>query len=199
MGNEKQRCAWCGTTDPLYIAYHDKEWGVPITDDQKLFEFMVLESAQAGLSWRVVLNKREGYRKAFKNFDPKKVAKMTTADVSRLLKDPSIIRNRKKVGATLQNAKAFLGIQKEFGSFAKYMWGWVDHAPVQQVWRKESQIPETTDLAIAMAKDLKKRGFAFLGPRVWYAHMQAVGMVNDHVTGCFRHKALGKRKRVTVS
>jgi DNA-3-methyladenine glycosylase I len=198
VGRKKVRCAWAGDSDERYIAYHDIEWGVPITDDQRLFEFIVLESAQAGLSWRTVLHKREGYRKAFKNFDPKKVAKMTEKDVTRLLTDPSIIRNRQKIASAIQNAKAFLSIQKEFGSFAKYMWSFVRGKPIQNRWKRDSDIPAVTDLAIEMAKDLKKRGFSFLGPTVWYAHMQAVGMVNDHVVHCFRHTPLAKRVRVKV-
>ncbi len=186
------RCAWAGTDDPLYVAYHDLEWGVPIRDDQKLFEFMVLESAQAGLSWRTILSRREGYRKAFKNFDPKKVAKMTDTDLERLLNDATIIRNRLKIKATFNNAQHFLEIQKEFGSFSKYMWSWVREKPIQNIWRKGNEVPATTELAITMAKDLKKRGFTFLGPTIWYAHMQAVGMVNDHVVGCFRHQEVKK-------
>ncbi len=190
--NRKPRCAWAGTTDENYIAYHDMEWGVPVTDDVKLFEFIVLESAQAGLSWKTILNRREGYRKAFKGFDPKKVAKMGEKDVARLVNDPSIIRNRMKIESTIKNAKAFLLVQKEFGSFSNYMWGWVKEKPVQGKRKKSSDIPAVTDLAIAMSKDLKKRGFSFLGPTVWYAHMQAVGMANDHVMSCFRYKDVVK-------
>lgn len=187
-----KRCGWAGTTDENYIAYHDEEWGVPMTDDVKLFEFIVLESAQAGLSWKTILNRREGYRKAFKGFDPNKVAKMSERDVVRLVNDPSIIRNRMKIESTIKNAKAFLLVQKEFGSFSNYMWGWVKGKPVQGKRKKSSDIPAVTDLAIAMSKDLKKRGFSFLGPTVWYAHMQAVGMVNDHISSCYRHAHIGK-------
>lgn len=183
----KTRCTWAGTADSLYIAYHDTEWGVPVADDLKLFEFIVLEGAQAGLSWRTILNRREGYRKAFKSFDPAKVARMTKKDVERLMHDTSIIRNRKKIESAINNAKAFLAVQKEFGTFGAYMWGWVDHQPIQNTWLSAKQVPVTTKLASAMAKDLKKRGFTFLGPTIWYAHMQAIGMVNDHTVDCFRH------------
>ncbi len=190
---DKKRCAWAGTTDEKYIAYHDKEWGVPVTDDIKLFEFIVLESAQAGLSWRTILNRREGYRKAFKGFDPNKVAKMSEKDVARLVTDPSIIRNRMKIESTIKNARAFLVVQNEFGSFSNYMWGWVKGKPIQGRRKVDADIPAVTDLALLMAKDLKKRGFSFLGPTVWYAHMQAVGMVNDHVQSCFRHREIPKK------
>ncbi len=185
-----KRCAWAEGKGPLYETYHDTEWGVPVYDDQKLFEFIVLESAQAGLSWQTVLNKREGYRKAFKNFDPKKVAKMTPAEQTKLLLNPGIIRNRLKIAATITNAEAFLRIQKEFGSFTTYMWHWVDGKPIDAKRQAMSDVPAVTDLAIMMAKDLKKRGFKFLGPTVWYAHMQAVGIVNDHTIDCFRHKQI---------
>lgn len=187
-----RRCAWAKNKDKLYLNYHDTEWGVPVHDDQKLFEFIVLESAQAGLSWQTILNKREGYRKAFMNFDPKKVAKMTAKEEAKLLLDPSIVRNRLKIRATITNADAFLKIQKEFGSFSDYMWAWVNHKPLNERRRGIKDIPAVSPLAVAMAKDLKKRGFKFLGPTVWYAHMQAVGMVNDHTTDCFRHKEISK-------
>lgn len=186
---EPTRCRWAGTDDALYIAYHDTEWGVPVYDDQKLFEFIVLESAQAGLSWRTILHRREGYRKAFKNFDPKKVAEMTEVDVEKLMQDASIIRNRKKIESTIKNAKAFLAVQKEFGSFATYMWGFTGGKSLQNK-RKEGEVPAVTPLSTEMAKDLKKRGFGFLGETTWYAHMQAVGMVNDHTVTCFRYKEL---------
>jgi DNA-3-methyladenine glycosylase I len=169
METTNVRCAWPGD-DPLMIEYHDEEWGVRVTDDKKLFEFLVLESAQAGLSWRTILHKREGYRKLFAGFDVKKVAKFTAKDVARLLKDPAIIRNRLKIEATINNAQRFMEVQKEFGSFSKYMWGFVGH-----------------NTAPDFAKDLKKREFKFLGATTIYAHMQAVGMVNDHEAGCFRH------------
>ncbi len=185
----KTRCGWC-TDDPLYIDYHDKEWGVPVYDDQKLFEFITLEGAQAGLSWLTILKKREGYRKAFKNFDPKRCAKLTDKDVERLMQDESIIRNRLKINSVITNAQAFLKIQTEFGSFSKYMWDWVDGKPIVNSWDSLETVPAVTPLAEAMSKDLKKRGFKFLGPTIWYAHMQAVGMVNDHVTDCFRFREL---------
>lgn len=189
-----RRCDWAGEVNELYIKYHDNEWGVPVTDDRTLFEFITLEGAQAGLSWLTILKKKEGYRKAFKNFDPKKVAKMTKKDVERLMNDESIVRNRLKIESTISNAKAFLEVQKEFGSFAKYMWGWVDGKPIQNSWKKMHDVPAETDLTRRMSKDLKKRGFRFVGPTIWYAHMQAVGMVNDHTTDCFRYKEVQKIK-----
>ncbi len=185
-----KRCKWTEGGDDLYVKYHDEEWGVPIYDDQKLFEFIVLESAQAGLSWRIILNKREGYRKAFKNFEPKKVAKMTGQDAERLCNEASVIRNRLKITSTITNAQAFLKVQKEFGSFSTYMWNWVADKPIDGKRKTGKNIPVITDLAIAMSKDLKKRGFKFLGPTVWYAHMQAVGMVNDHIKDCFRYQEI---------
>jgi len=186
----KVRCAWVKPTNLLYIKYHDEEWGVPVFDDRKLFEFIVLESAQAGLSWEIILKKREGYRKAFKNFNPNKVARMTDADVLRLLTDNTIVRNRLKIVATINNAQKFLEIQKEFGSFSNYMWMWVAGKPIQHHVKNVRNIQATTPLALKIAKDLKKRGFKFLGPTIWYAHMQAVGMVNDHTTVCFRYAEL---------
>lgn len=189
---ELKRCAWVNPNNQLYVKYHDEEWSVPVHDDRKLFEFIVLESAQAGLSWEIILKKREGYRKAFKSFDPKKVAKMTEKDVEKLLGDASIVRNRLKITATVNNAQRFLEIQKEFGSFSDYMWAWVKNRPIKNRIKKIGDIPTTTPLAEAMAKDLKKRGFKFLGPTVWYAHMQAVGMVNDHTVDCFCY---GKKSR----
>ena len=187
-----KRCAWAEGKDDLYLAYHDTEWAVPTHDDQKLFEFIVLESAQAGLSWQTILNKREGYRKAFKNFDPKKVARMTEAEQAKLLLDPGIVRNRLKIASTISNAEAFLRVQKEFGSFATYLWSWVNNAPLNEKRRGMGDIPAVTPLATALAKDLKKRGFKFLGPTVCYAFMQAVGLVNDHTLDCFRHKEVTK-------
>jgi len=177
-------------SDPLYIAYHDKEWAIPVTDDRKLFEFLVLESAQAGLSWRTILGRRDGYRRAFKGFDPAKVAKMGRRDIERLMQDALIIRNRKKIESAIKNAKAFLAVQEEFGTFARYMWAWVGNQPIQNSWESAKQVPATTDLAAAMVKDLKERGFTFIGPTIWYAHMQAVGMVNDHTLDCFRHNEI---------
>ena len=184
------RCIWANPNNELYVKYHDTEWSVPVYDDQKLFEFIVLESAQAGLSWEIILKKREGYRNAFLDFDPHMVARLDDAHVEQLLNDEGIIRNRLKIQSTIKNARAFLAIQEEFCSFSSYMWNWVDNAPIQNTWKSHTEVPATTDLSIAMSKDLKKRGFGFLGPTVWYAHMQAVGMVNDHVTSCFRHKEI---------
>lgn len=180
------RCAWV-SDDPLYIEYHDKEWGVPVYDDRKLFEFLVLESAQAGLSWITVLRKRENYRKAFAEFDPQKVARFTDKKVQTLLQNPGIIRNEMKIRAAINNAKLFLDIQKEFGSFSDYMWAFVNHKPVDGK-RKPGSIPASTHISDDLAKDLKKRGFKFLGSTIIYAHMQAVGMVNDHLTTCFCYK-----------
>ncbi len=184
-----QRCAWPGT-DPLMIRYHDEEWGVPVHDDRKLFEFLVLESAQAGLSWKTILHKREGYRRLFVNFDPAAVARFTPKDIEKLLLDPSIIRNRLKILATVSNAQKFLGIQKEFGSFSKYMWQFVGEKPRDGKRKTMKDIPAITPEAELFAQDLKKRGFKFLGPTVVYAHMQAVGMVNDHVEECFRYREI---------
>lgn len=180
-----RRCPW-PSTDPLMIAYHDREWGVPTHDDKIIFEFLVLESAQAGLSWRTVLYKRENYRKAFLNFNPKKVAAMTARDVTRLLKNPGIIRNRAKIEAAINNAKRFLEIQKEFGTFSKYAWQFVKGKTIKHTIRTLKDYPTVTKEAEAFAADLKKRGFKFLGPTTIYAHMQATGMVNDHISGCFR-------------
>ena len=168
--------------------YHDKEWGVPVHSDRKHFEFLVLEGAQAGLSWSTILKRREGYRKAFANFDPKKVAKFTKRDVNRLLKDPGIIRNKLKVTSAINNAQRFLEIQQEFGSFDKYIWQFVGGQPIKNKWTKMSQLPAVTEESKALSRDLKKRVFTFVGPTIIYAHMQAVGMVNDHVVGCFRYK-----------
>lgn len=187
--NMTNRCEWAGE-DPLMVKYHDTEWGVPVYDDQKIFEFLVLESAQAGLSWKTILHKREGYRKHFANFDLQKVAKFTAHDVEKLLLDASIIRNRAKIEATINNALAFLGIQKEFGSFSNYMWKFVDGKPIDGKRKGMKDIPAVTKEAGDFAKDLKKRGFRFLGPTTIYAHMQAVGMVNDHAVYCFRHDSL---------
>jgi len=183
----KRRCEWAGE-DPLMIAYHDEEWGVPTYDDRKLFEFLVLESAQVGLSWKTILHKREGYRTLFANFNVEKIALFGEKDVERLLRDPSIIRNRAKIEATINNAKRFIEVQKEFGSFSKYMWQFVNRESVDGKRKSMKDIPAITTEAVAFAKDLKKRGFKFLGPTTVYAHMQAVGMVNDHAKYCFRYE-----------
>jgi len=180
------RCSWCGD-DSLYVAYHDEEWGVPVFDDRTLFEFLILEGAQAGLSWSTILKKREGYRAAFDRFDPQVVARYDERKTAELLADAGIVRNRLKVASAVSNAQAFLAVQKEHGGFSDYIWGFVDGTPIQNQWRTLADIPATTPLAETISKDLKKRGFRFVGPTIIYAHMQATGMVNDHVVGCFRH------------
>lgn len=182
----QNRCAWAGT-DPLYRAYHDLEWGVPQHDDRTLFEFLILEGAQAGLSWITILRKREGYRNAFAGFDPAQVARFAPADVSRLLTDATIVRNRLKIASALDNARAFLAVQEEFGSFDSYLWRFVDGTPLQNAWRSVYDIPASTPVSDALSRDLKKRGFRFVGSTICYAFMQAVGMVNDHTVDCFRY------------
>jgi len=183
---DRHRCGWCGT-DPLYVAYHDDEWGVPVHDDRTLFEFLILEGAQAGLSWSTILRKRAGYRRLYDGFDPEVVARYDDAKVAGLLADPAIVRNRAKVAASVGNARAFLEIQAEFGSFSDYIWRFTDGVPVQNAWTTLAEIPAKTPLAESISKDLKKRGFGFVGPTIVYAHMQATGMVNDHLVSCFRH------------
>ncbi|MEP7162376.1 MAG: DNA-3-methyladenine glycosylase I [Candidatus Moraniibacteriota bacterium] len=180
-----KRCQWAKGGDALSLSYHDREWGVPVRNDRKIFEFLVLESFQAGLSWRIVLNKRKGLRKAFENFDPEKVARFTPARMQKLMQDEDIIRNRLKIEATVNNAKRFLEVRKEFGTFSKYMWHWVGGKPIRHHIRKMSDVPISTDEALRWSLDLKKRGFKFMGPTTVYAHMQAVGMVNDHEINCF--------------
>ncbi|MDZ7782775.1 MAG: DNA-3-methyladenine glycosylase I [Halioglobus sp.] len=182
-----QRCGWCGD-DPLYVAYHDEEWGVPVRDDHRLFEFLVLEGAQAGLSWITILRKREGYRVLFDDFDPETVARYSDDHLDRLLEDARIVRNRRKVYGTRQNARAFLEVQEEFGSFCNYIWDFVDGRPVQNQWRSLAEVPATSPVSDKLSKDMKSRGFTFIGSTVMYAHMQATGMVNDHITTCFRHR-----------
>jgi len=181
------RCTWCGT-DPLYVAYHDHEWGVPVHDDRLLFEFLVLEGAQAGLSWLTILRKREAYRQAFDGFDPERVARYSQRRVEKLLANPGIVRNRLKVESAVKNAKAFLAVQGEFGSFDTYMWTFVDGKPKQNAWRSLKDLPPRTADSDRMSKDLVRRGFSFVGSTICYAHMQAVGMVNDHTVDCFRHR-----------
>tara|TARA_Y100000310_G_C20440586_1_gene695912 strand:+ start:247 stop:813 length:567 start_codon:yes stop_codon:yes gene_type:complete len=183
----KKRCSWPSNNE-LMIKYHDEEWGVPLHDDKKLFEFIVLDSAQAGLSWQTILNRREGYRKAFSNFDYKKVAKYTQKDVDRLLKDERIIRNKLKIKTTITNAQNFIKIQKEFGSFDKYIWSFVNHKPIVNKNKNMSDIPANTEVSDEVSKDLKKRGFKFVGSTICYAFMQAAGLVNDHIVSCFRYK-----------
>ena len=179
------RCAWAGT-DPVYVAYHDREWGVPVFDDRRLFEFLVLEGAQAGLSWITILKRREGYREAFAGFDPRKVARFTERDIARLLRNPRIIRNRLKVRSAVNNARAFLRVQEEFGSFSKYQWGFVGGKPLVNRRRTMKDVPPRTALSDRWSRDMRRRGFSFVGSTILYAHMQAVGMVNDHVVDCFR-------------
>jgi DNA-3-methyladenine glycosylase I len=186
-----ERCSWC-LKDDLYINYHDKEWGTPVHDDRKHFEFLVLESAQAGLNWYMVLQKRENYRNAYKGFDPVSVAKFTEKDVEILMNNPGIIRNRIKIEASINNAKRFLETQKEFGSFDKYLWNFVDFKPVVGGWKSLAEIPAKTNLSDTVSKDMKKRGFRFLGSTIVYSHLQAVGVVNDHLVTCFRYRELLK-------
>ena len=181
------RCPWA-TSDPLYVPYHDEEWGVPLHDDRRLFEMLVLEGAQAGLSWLTILRRREGYRRAFDRFDPQAVASYGPRDVERLLGDGGIIRNRLKIDSAINNARAFLAVQEEFGSFDSYVWRLVDGRPLQNTWTKLEEVPAQTAVSNVMSKDLRKRGFTFVGPTICYAHMQATGMVNDHLIGCFRHR-----------
>ena len=198
MARPIKRCKWAEGGTLEYIAYHDTEWGVPVFDDAVHFEFLVLEGAQAGLSWSTILNKREGYRKAFAGFDPARVARFTEKRIERLLADPGIVRNRLKVRSAVTNAKAFLKVQKEFGSFSDYIWGFVGGRPVQNRFAKDGEIPATSAESDALSEDLKARGFKFVGSTIVYAHMQATGLVNDHLTGCFRYKAcrdLAKRLR----
>ncbi len=191
---EKQRCSWPGKADQLMLDYHDLEWGVPVHDDRKQFEFLTLESAQAGLSWSTVLRKRENYRRVFAQFEPEKVARFTTQRIEKLLTDPGIIRNRLKVTAAVANARHFLEVQEEFGTFDKYIWSFVDGRTIQNRIQTMKQMPATSKESDALSKDLKSRGFKFVGSTIIYAHMQAVGMVNDHLVTCFRHKAVGRKK-----
>ena len=187
--DSKIRCPWCEGTE-LYRRYHDEEWGVPVHDDRKHFEFLVLESAQAGLSWSTILKKRENYRKAYRGFDPAVVARFGARDRERLLKDAGIVRNRLKIESSINNAKRFMEIQGQFGSFDAYLWGFVGGHPVVNRWKTLSEIPANTELSDTISKDLKGRGFRFVGSTIIYAHLQAVGVVNDHLTGCFRHAEL---------
>jgi DNA-3-methyladenine glycosylase I len=181
------RCPWSEGVSAAYLEYHDTEWGVPVHDDQKQFEFLILEGAQAGLSWSTILHRRAGYRRAFADFDPHKVARFTPARIEKLLLDPGIIRNRLKVTSAVSNARAFLELQEEFGSFDRYIWGFVDGQPVINHWRRQSEVPAISAVSDALSKDMKKRGFRFVGSTILYAHLQATGLVNDHLVGCFRH------------
>ncbi len=185
-----ERCPWCGS-DPLYVAYHDEEWGRPIHDERKHFEFLLLETQQAGLSWRCVLGKREAYRRAFAGFDPEKVARFGPARIERLLADPGLIRNRRKLEAAARNARAFLATAEELGTIDAYIWRFVEGRPLVNAWRSPAEVPVTTEASDALSKDLKSRGFGFVGSTTMYAHMQAIGMVNDHLVSCFRWAELG--------
>jgi DNA-3-methyladenine glycosylase I len=184
-----KRCGWCGD-DPLYVAYHDEEWGVPVRDDRHMFELLVLEGAQAGLAWITILRKREAYRKAFRGFDPAKVARFGEKDVARLLADAGIVRNRLKVASAIRNANAYLEVQAAHGTFCDYLWDFVDGRPVVNRWRDLSEIPPRSELSDRISKDLQRRGFNFVGSTIVYAHLQSAGLVNDHLTGCFRHREL---------
>ena len=186
-----KRCTWPGE-DPLYIRYHDREWGIPIHSDRKLFEFLILEGAQAGLSWITVLKKRPAYRKAFDNFDFNKVARYKERKIKQLLNNPGIIRNKLKIRSAISNAKAFIEVRKEFGTFNKYIWQFVDGKPIQNSFKDMKDIPATTELSDQISKDLKKRGFNFVGSTIVYAHMQATGMVNDHTMDCFRYREINR-------
>lgn len=187
---QPNRCAWAGN-DPLYQAYHDREWGVPVHDDRLLFEFLILEGAQAGLSWITILRKREAYRSAFARFDPELVARFDGTRVAGLLANPGIVRNRLKVESAVTNARAFLKVQEEYGSFGAYLWRFVDGRPIRNAWRSIKEVPASTPVSDALSRDLKRRGFRFVGTTICYAHMQAVGMVNDHTVDCFRWQELG--------
>lgn len=186
-----QRCTWAGS-DPLYLDYHDREWGVPVFDDRQLFEMLILEGAQAGLSWITVLRKRENYRQAFDQFDPEKIIKYDTRRVEELLRNEGIIRNRLKVDSVIKNAQAYFEVSAEFGAFSKYIWSFVGHAPRINHWKSLKELPASTAQSDEMSRDLKKRGFKFVGSTICYAYMQAVGMVNDHTTDCFRYKELSR-------
>lgn len=189
----KERCAWVNS-DPLYLKYHDTEWGVPIYDDRMLFEFLILEGMQAGLSWYTVLKKRENYRRCFKKFNATSIAKYDQAKVEELMENPGIIRNKLKINATIANAKAFLHVKKEWGSFSDYIWHFVDEKPIINHWKSIKQVPATTSISDNLSKDLKKRGFKFIGSTICYAFMQAVGMVNDHTVNCFRYQEINHEK-----
>lgn len=183
---EPDRCPWA-LSDPASLAYHDAEWGVPLRDRRALFELLILEGAQAGLAWITILRRRDGYREAFDRFDPSRVASLTDADVERLLADPRIIRNRAKVRSAIGNAQAFLGVEASTGSFAEWLWSFVDGSPTQNAWRSLDEVPAETDASRALSRELRRRGFSFVGPTIAYAYMQSAGLVNDHLVGCFRH------------
>lgn len=189
MSGGRRRCAWA-ETHPLYVEYHDREWGTPLHDDRLLFEFLVLEGAQAGLSWLTILKKRENYRRAFDGFDVTRIARYGARQVRRLLADEGIVRNRRKIEATIANARAFLAVRREFGSFDRYVWAFVGGRPLHNAWRAVREVPARSEISDALSEDLKKRGFSFVGSTICYAHMQATGMVNDHLVSCFRHREL---------
>lgn len=191
---QKERCPWAYGSSPFYVPYHDEEWGVPVRDDRLQFEFLTLESAQAGLSWNTILNKREGYRRAFAGFDPERVARFSEKKIQALLKDPGIVRNRLKVRAAVNNARRFLEVRAEFGTFSDYIWSFVGGKPKVNRWTKLSQLPASSKESDALSADLKRRGFKFVGSTIMYAHMQATGLVNDHLVSCFRHRACGRRR-----
>lgn len=187
------RCGWAPANDARYLAYHDREWGVPLHDEHRLFEFLILEGAQAGLSWATILHKRDAYRQAFADFDPAKVARFTARRIETLLANPGIVRNRLKVAAAVTNARAYLAVQDEFGGFDAFLWRYTGGEPIHNRWRKQQDVPARTPLSDAFSGDLKKRGFKFVGSTICYAYLQAVGVVNDHVTGCFRYRELAGR------
>jgi len=189
----KKRCAWVPENDELYIAYHDQEWGVPVYDDQKLFEFLILEGFQAGLSWRTILYKRENFRKAFDHFDPQKIARYDEQKIAQLMQNAGIIRNKLKINACVNNARCFLEVQEKFGSFSDFIWRFTDGRPIVNHWKSLEQIPARTDLSDLISKELKKLGFKFVGSAIVYAHMQATGMVNDHLVDCFRYEEILKK------
>ena len=191
---EPSRCGWAPRGKPLYLAYHDEQWGVPVHDDRTLFEMLILEGAQAGLSWETILNKRAAYRRAFDRFDPRKVAAYDARKVRALLADPGIVRNRLKIASAIGNARAFLAVQKEHGSFDRYIWTFVDGAPKQNAWKHHREIPARTEESDAMSKDLKRRGFNFVGSTICYALMQSCGLVNDHTTTCFRYREVRRMR-----
>ena len=192
---ETGRCAWAADADPLYQKYHDEEWGVPVHDDRRLFEFLILEGAQAGLNWSTILNNRGNYRKAYDNFDARRIARYDTGKMRRLLRDPGIVRNRLKIRASILNARAFLEVRKEFGSFDEYIWRFVGGRPIKNRRRSMRQVPARTKESDAMSEDLKRRGFKFVGSTICYAFMQAVGMVNDHAVNCFRYRQLSRKRK----
>jgi len=188
----KNKCPWCLNTFDQYVRYHDEEWGVPVYDDRTQFEFITLESAQAGLSWSTILKKREGYRKAFANFDVQKVARFDEQKIQKLLKNKEIVRNERKIRAAIHNAQQFIAIQESHGSFSEYIWSFVDGEPIQNNWQRQNQVPATTPLSDKFSADLKKKGFKFVGSTTMYAHLQATGLVNDHLVSCFRHAEVKK-------